>query len=301
MNGKLWNEESKAAYLSLVPSLIIFLVFIAFPILYSLYLSFHEWSLLSPGKSFVGLDNYREVFTSRETRLALKNTLYYSLGAVPLLAAVSLGLALLLQGRRRGVELYRTVLFTPAVLSSVVVALLWSWVFDPHFGLFNHLLSRVGVRGPGWLADPRWAMPAVILTTLWKYVGYYMVIFVAGLQGIPRAYYEAAAIDGAGPVRRLWSITLPLLRRTTAFVLVVATIQSFQVFGLIYVMTGGGPMGSTSVVVHYLYQEAFEFFRMGYASAIAWVLFLIIFVLSFIQLRTVGRRGRGWKREGAIR
>jgi multiple sugar transport system permease protein len=268
--------------------MLIFLIFIAFPLIYSFYLSLHQWSILSPEKQFIGLENYRAVFTSPAARNAFRVTLLYSLSSIPLLTLFSLGLALLLRGPMRGLSAYRTVLFSPVVMSTTVAAIIWSWVFDPNYGPFNYLLGFLGIRGPNWLADPHWALPALIITALWKYVGYYMVIFIAGLQSIPNVYYEAARLDGAGQLRQLWSITLPLLRKTSAFVLVMVTINSFQTFSLVYVMTGGGPMDSTNLVVHYLYREAFEFFRMGYASAVAWLLFIVLFILSLLQIKYIG-------------
>jgi len=287
-----WSEEAGAASLFLLPSLLILLVFIAFPLFYSFYLSFHQWSILTPERRFVGLANYRVALSSPEARNAYKVTLLYSLGSIPLMTMSSLGLALLLKGPMRGLSAYRTALFSPVIMSTTVTAIIWSWVFDPHYGPFNYLLSLFGIRGPNWLIDPHWALPALIITALWKYVGYYMVIFIAGLQSIPRVYYEAARLDGAGWFSQLTQITLPLLRRTSTFVLVMATINSFQTFSLVYVMTGGGPMDSTNVVVHYIYREAFEFFRMGYASAVAWLLFIVLFILSLLQIRYIGRGSR---------
>ncbi len=287
-----WSEERRAACLGLLPSGLIFLVFVAFPLIYSFYLSFHHWSILSPAKEFAGLANYLEALTSPVARNAFQVTLIYAGVSVPLLTGLSLGVALLLQRPLRGGSAYRTAFFSPVVLSTTVAAIIWSWAFDPHFGLVNHGLSLLGIRGPNWLVDPRWALPALVITTLWKYVGFYMVIFIAGLQAIPRVYYEAAEIDGAGRASRLVHVTLPLLRRTGAFVVVMATINAFQTFGLVFVLTGGGPMDSTNLVVHYLYREAFEFFRMGYASAIAWLLFIVLFSLALVQIRYIGSGGR---------
>lgn len=284
----LWNGETRTAYLSLLPSLLIFLLFIAFPLFYSFYLSFHHWSLLSPERYFIGLENYRRALASPEARNAFKVTFLYSFGSIPLLTTISLGLALLLRGPIRGSIAYHTVFFSPVVISTTVAAIIWSWVLDPHYGLFNYLLGLFGIRGPHWLVDPHWALAAVIITTLWKYVGYYMVIFIAGLQNIPRVYHEMARLDGASWFQQLWKITLPLLRKTSALVLVMATINSFQTFSLVYVMTGGGPTDSTDVVVHYLYRQGFEFFRMGYASAIAWLLFSVLFILALVQIRYIG-------------
>jgi multiple sugar transport system permease protein len=286
------NEEARTAYLSLLPTVVVFLLFTAFPLIYSLYLSFHRWSLLSPTRELIGLENYRKVFTSSAAENAFRVTLLYAIGTIPLLLLISLGLALLLQGKVRGGSLYRTAFFAPAVLSTAVTGLIWAWAFEPNSGVVNYLLRRLGIWGPNWLADPHWALPALIIATLWQYAGYYMIIFSAGLENVPKAYYEAARLEGAGPLRQLWSITLPLLRKTTAFVLVIATINSFQAFGLVYVMTGGGPMESTNVVVHYLYREAFQFFHMGYASAVAWLLSIVLFALALLQISYIGRGSR---------
>lgn len=282
------TEEAGAALLSLLPVALVFLVFTAFPLVYSLYLSFHDWSLLTPARTFIGLENYRKILASPAAENAFRVTILYATGSIPLLLLSSLGLALLLQRRMRGGSLYRTALFAPAVLSTAVTGLIWSWAFEPYSGLINSLLRRLGLNGPSWLADPQWALPALIIATVWQYAGYYMVIFLAGLRTIPESYYEAARLDGAGKFRQFWSLTLPLLRKTIAFLLVLATLNSFQTFGLVYVLTGGGPMDSTNLVVNYLYREAFEFFRMGYASAIAWLLAIFLFALALLQVRLIG-------------
>ncbi|MGQ9477147.1 MAG: carbohydrate ABC transporter permease [Candidatus Bipolaricaulia bacterium] len=285
------SEEALTASLALAPSAAIFLVFVAFPLGYSLYLSFHQWPLLSLEKEFIGLGNYLEALGSKAARNAFRVTFLFAFGAIPLLVIASFGLALLLRGLsgRRAGSLYRTALLAPAALSPAVTGLIWSWAFQPESGLIDYLLRRLGLFGPHWLADPQWALPALIIATVWQHAGYYMVIFLAGLERIPESYYEAAKLEGAGPIRRTWSITLPLLRKTTALVLVIATINSFQTFGLVYLLTGGGPMDSTNLVVNYLYREAFEFFRLGYASAIAWLLALILFALALLQIRYIGR------------
>ncbi|MCR4403833.1 MAG: sugar ABC transporter permease [Candidatus Acetothermia bacterium] len=281
----------RAALLALLPTALIFLVFTAFPLVYSVYLSLHDWSFFSPAREFVALENFRKILASPAGRNAFRVTGLYAISSIPLLLVTSLGLALLLQ-RGRGAALYRAAIFAPAALSPAVTGLIWSWAFEPHSGLINYLLRRIGLWGPNWLADPNWALPALIIATVWQYAGYYMVIFSAGLERIPASYYEAARLEGAGPIRRLFSITLPLLRKTTAFVLVIATINSFQAFGLVYVLTGGGPMDSTNLVVNYLYREAFEFFRLGYASAVGWLLALILVALALVQIRYIGRGSR---------
>ena len=294
MKKRFWErfvtEDARAAYISLFPTAVVFLVFIAFPFFYSFYLSFHSWNILTPQKPFVGIENYKELFTNRDFWNAVKNTAIYAGGTVPGTTFVALGLALLLRRGLRLRNLFRTIYFLPVVTSLVVAAIVWSWIFDANYGLFNYILRWFGIRGPAWLYDPHWAMLAVIITAIWKQSGYFMVIFLAGLHGIPDTYYECAEIDGATAFKKLWYITLPLLRRVTALVVVMLTIESFKVFTLVYVMTGGGPMKSTETWVNYLYREGFESFRMGYASAIAWVLFIVIFIITILQMKFIGGR-----------
>jgi multiple sugar transport system permease protein len=279
------NEDAWTALLCLSPTAVIGGIFLLLPILFSLYLSFHQWSILDPSQPFVGLSNYQRLVNAAEFWQALRNTVVYTAGTVGVGAALSLGLAVLLDRPIRGLTFYRTAYFMPVVTSTVVVAIVWTWIYNPQYGLMNDLLRRVGLPTTNWLADPRWALVAITIMGIWKTAGYNMVIFLAGLQTIPDIYYEAARIDGAGAWSRLRHITLPMLRPTTAFVLITSTIFSFQVFGPVYVMTGGGPMRSTTVIVYYLYQRAFEFRDMGYASAVAWVLFLVLFSLSLLQFR----------------
>jgi len=199
-------------------------------------------------------------------------------------------MALLIDLKLRFIKLYRTILYLPAVTSLVAIGIVWVWLFDPQYGLINQLLRGIGLEGPLWLADPDMALIALVITAAWRNVGYFATIFLAGLQGIDIQYYEAARIDGAGPWASFWTITLPLLRPTVLFVVVMSVILSFQVFALVYVMTAGGPAGSTSVIVFYLYQQAFTYFRMGYASAVGYVLFVIIFVLTLLQFKFFGKQ-----------
>lgn len=279
------REDFWTGLLCLSPTLIIVAVFTLFPVLFSFYLSFHRWSILKPEKPFVGLDNYTRMLSAAEFWQALQNTVVYTVGVVGLETPLALLLALALSRKLRGLTFYRTAYFMPAVTSTIAIAVVWTWLYNPQYGLFNDFLRLLGLPEPGWLVDPVWALPAIIIMSIWKNVGYHMVIFVAGLQAIPDVYYEAASIDGANAWRRFWHITWPLLMPTTGFVLITNVIFSFQVFGPVYVMTRGGPMRSTTVIVYYLYQRAFEFREMGYASAVAWVLFLIILILTVIQFR----------------
>jgi multiple sugar transport system permease protein len=268
----------------LLPSLLGLLTFAVVPILSSLLLTLFDWDLLTPPR-FVGLGNFQRLVADRNFWSALGHTLYYIAGYIPLVMVIALAVAVLVNQRLRGVVLVRAAFFVPVVSAWVAVALLWQWIFNPKYGLLNYLLSLVGVHGPAWLFDPQWAMPAIILTSLWKDIGFVMVMLLAGLQGIPSQYYEAAAIDGASRWQQFRSITLPLLSPTIFFALTISLINSFQVFDQVWVMTGGGPAGATSVLVEQIVKNAFSYRRMGYAASLSWVLFILVFAATIIQLR----------------
>lgn len=269
----------------LSPTLLVFSVFVMFPLFFSFYLSFHKWNMFSAGTSFVGLDNYATILSNPEFWTVLKNTAVYTLGTVPLNMLVSLGAAYILNKKLVGRRILRTALFVPVIMSPVAAAVIWRWVYEPNFGLLNYVLSFVGVPSINWLNEPTAAMFALIIMGVWKSFGVNMVLFSAGLQGIPEQYYEAAQIDGAGKGRQFWNITLPLLSPTTFFILVMSVIGSFQVFDTVYVLTSGGPLGSTKVLVFYLYEHAFKYFEMGYASAVAYLLFALVFALTLLQVK----------------
>ena len=280
------RREQWEAWLFLTPNLVGFLVFTVFAVIFSLWISVHEWDLFNP-PAFVGLANFAKLLTRDASfKRALWNTLYFALGIVPLGTAVALVLALLVNRALKGITLFRTALYIPSVSSTIAIGIVWVWLLDPQFGLVNWLLKTVGIAyPPDWLNSTVWAKPALILMDVWKSAGYYMVIFLAGLQGIPEQLYEAALIDGATPWRKFWSITVPLLSPTTFFVVVMRIIGVFNIFEQPYIMTQGGPAGSTETMVFYVYKNAFEWFQMGYAAAIAWVLFLIIFAVTYLQFR----------------
>lgn len=267
------------------PWLIGFVLFTAGPMLASAVMAFTSWDLLSSPK-FVGLANFDQALR-RDPLVwqSLKVTTIYAAVAVPLNIVLGLGLALLLNSGIRGLRVYRTAYFLPSVLSGVAVALLWRWVFENQFGLANTVLASIGVRGPNWLGDGSWALPSLILMNVWS-VGGGMIIYLAGLQGIPTDLYEAAEVDGANWWQRLWSITLPLVTPALFFQLVIGVIQALQVFTQPYVMTGGGPYNSTLFFVLYLYQNAFQYFQMGYASTLAWILFFYILALTLLIFRS---------------
>lgn len=266
----------------LLPSLAGMVTFLMAPVLSSLVLSFSQWDLIGE-INWVGLDNYVTALSDPAVLGALRNTLTFILGYLPSVVLIALGLALLLNRRIRGRVVFRAIYFVPVVTSWVAVSLIWKWLLNPQYGLVNFALSAIGIKGPGWLFDPAWAMTGVILTSVWKDIGFVTVIYLAGLQDIPEPLYEAAALDGASPWQRFWSITFPMLAPTTFFVTTISLISSFQVFDQVWIMTQGGPAGATSVMVEQIYKNAFSYYKMGYASAISWVLFALIFVVTIAQ------------------
>ncbi|OEO31713.1 sugar ABC transporter permease [Devosia insulae DS-56] len=266
----------------LLPSLAGMVVFLMAPVLSSLVLSFSQWDLIGE-ISWVGIDNYVTAFADPAVLGALRNTLTFILGYLPSVVIIALGLALLLNRRIRGRVVFRAIYFVPVVTSWVAVSLIWKWLLNPQYGLVNFALGAVGIKGPGWLFDPAWAMTGVILTSVWKDIGFVTVIYLAGLQDIPEPLYEAAALDGATPWQQFWSITFPMLAPTTFFVTTISLISSFQVFDQVWIMTQGGPAGATSVMVELIYKNAFSYYKMGYASAISWVLFALIFAVTIAQ------------------
>ena len=252
------------------------------PILGSLALSFSSWDMFADIE-WIGFENYAKAVADPAVRTALGNTLLFILGYLPPVVGIGLGLALMLNRTFPGRTLFRAIYFVPVVTSWVAVSLVWKWLLNPEFGLINYGLSLLGVDGPGWLYDPQWAMAGIVLTSIWKDVGFIMVIYLAGLQEIPNNLYEAAEIDGIHPLQVFWRITLPLLAPTTFFVTTISLINSFQVFDQVWIMTEGGPAGATSVIMELIYKNAFRYYQMGYASAISWLLFAIIFAVTVAQ------------------
>lgn len=273
-------------FLFIGPWLIGFIVFTAGPILASVFLSFTNWNILSPAK-WVGIANYTRLAKDPLFWIALGNTIYYTVGSVVIVTIGSLLAAILLNQKLRGVTVFRTLYYLPSVTSGVAVAILFSWIYNPEFGILNHLLSLVGIEGPKWLFDEHWAMPALIFMSLWG-IGGNMVIFLAGLQDIPQTLIEAARLDGANWWAEFRHVVVPMISPVIFLVIITSTISAFQVFLQPYVMTGGGPGNATLVLVLYLYQNAFLWWKMGYGSSMAWVLFVVILSLTLIQFRLAG-------------
>jgi multiple sugar transport system permease protein/sn-glycerol 3-phosphate transport system permease protein len=272
------------------PNLLFLAVFAYWPLLQNAYLSFVDWDMIAPDTLWVGLDNWKLVLSDPSFWFICRTTALFALGSVGATLALGLAAALLLNERLIGRNAARTVLFAPAVLPGSAIALVWIYMLDPNWGLIRAGLSAVGLASPRWLTDPAWALPAVILVTLWKGLGYAVVIFLAGLQGIPRELYEAARVDGAGGWDRFRAVTLPGLAPITFFLLVTSLLAAIQAFDVIRVMTNGGPVIATTTLVIQLYREGFTAFHAGRAGVYAVVLFGVMLTLTAAQLRLVERR-----------
>jgi multiple sugar transport system permease protein len=284
------RREAFEALAFLSPWIIGFVLFIGGPIVASLLMSFYRWdpSDLNHSTQFIGIANYRELFRDEMLRLSLYNTILYAAMYIPSSICTALLLAVLLNQRLPGMRLFRTILYLPTITQGVATFALWRIVYDADRGPINRFLGLFTNHPPGWLIDPAWSKPAIVLMNLWS-VGGMMLIFLAGLQNIPRQLYEAASIDGAGRWRQFTNITLPMLSPTILLNMIMATIGAFQVFAAAYILTNGGPARSTLFYAYYLFNRAFVYFNMGYASAMAWLLFLIILALTVLQLRYARR------------
>ncbi|MBP1692496.1 MAG: sugar transporter permease [Chloroflexi bacterium] len=278
------RQRAVAFYISISPWLIGFLFLTIGPMLLSLYASFTDWDLLT-APVWNGGNNYIQMLDDPSFHQALKVTALYTLVYVPFDLIGGLLLAMLVQAKLRGISVFRTIIYLPTVFSGVAFVVVWIWMLNPRGGLINLLLAAVGIQGPRWLQDPSLALWSLVLMSFWGW-GRSMVIFLAGLLTIPSVLYEAAAIDGAGSWKRFWKITLPLLTPTIFFNLVLSIIMTFQTFTSAFIATDGGPLDSTLFLVLYIYREAFQFFNMGYASALAWVLFIIIMILTLLLFRS---------------
>ncbi len=277
------RHEERLAWLFVLPVVLGIGIFQIYPTVFSLYASLTQWNLLTPPR-WVGLDNYVDLFTSdRFFFQTMQNTGVYTLGVVVPAMIIALIFAILLNQDIRGKYLYRAIYFVPVIAPAVAVALLWQWLYEPNFGIINSALRVIGIQGPTWLGNTQWAMRAVIIESIWAGLGFNIVIYLSGLQSIGREYYEAAAIDGAGFFRQFFDITLPLLSPVTFFILVTGVIGTFQDFTVPFIMTNGGPAGATQLVVMYLYGLAFRLQNMGTASAVAYLVFLVIVALTALN------------------
>lgn len=279
-------ERRLAAILFVLPSLLFLAVFVIYPIFSAFHLSLHRYSLLE-APVWDGFANYQRLLEDDRFLKALGNTLLFALMTVPVGTAISLLLAILINLPLRGIFFFRTAYYLPVVTSFVAVSFIWLWIYEPQFGILNRLLEAAGLPTFAWLRDPNTAMLSIAILSIWKNAGYNMIIFLAGLQGVPEYLYEAAEIDGAGPVQRFWHITMPMLSPTTFFVFVVYFIGALQMFTQSWILTQGGPLDSTLTVVYLIYQNGFEFLKMGSAAAMSVILFIIIAIVTFINTRIV--------------
>jgi multiple sugar transport system permease protein len=286
------RRRAWAGRMFVAPNLAAVTVFMLFPLGFSLYMSFQQWDVFRPPK-FVGFKNFADLFTSDPLFLiAIRNTAVFTLGTVVPTVVISLVVAAVLNRKAKGIAIVRTIVFMPLAISSVVLAVVWQFVFNTDNGLLNIMLGWVGIGPIPWLVDPNWAMASLCVVAVWRSVPFTTIILLAAMQGVPETVYEAAKIDGAGEVRQFWSITVPLIRGAVSFVIVISIIHAFQAFDVVYVLNGsnGGPETSTYVLGIMLFQHAFSFLEFGYASALAWVMFAILLVLTLVQLRLTHRR-----------
>ena len=281
------QREALTGWLFVSPALIGFGIFTFGAILYSLYLSFTDYDMFGTPE-WVGLENYIKAFTNDEYFYQyFGTTFYFAIVLVPVVLVISLFLAILINKKvGKLTKAYRVALFLPSITSTVAVSMVWLWIFNPDMGILNNFLTAIGFHNPPmWLSDPEWSKPALIIMRVWQMSGYYMLLFLAGLQTIPETLYEAAEVDGASSWQRFTRITVPMLSNTTFVVVILLIIESFNMFESIFVMTEGGPLGSTSTIMYYIYEQGFMSYNMGYASALAWIFFALILVFTLIQFR----------------
>ncbi len=272
------------------PNLALFGIFTYWPLIYSVYLSTVRWDLISPKKHAVGLKNYRYLLHNEAFHTVLQNTLIFTVASVGASLILGLSIAMLLNQKLRGRDAARAIVFMPTLLSGAAIGMVWVYIFDPRFGLLKNLLDPLGIASPNWLKDTHWALPAIIIVYVWKNLGFATIIFLAGLQAIPKDLYEAATIDGAGPFWRFRSVTLPMLSPITFFLIITSIFSTFESFDIIQVMTRGGPVDATNTLIYYVYQQGFVAFNAGRASAAAVVLFVIMMSITLFQMAVSERR-----------
>ena len=275
----------------MLPSLVGMVIFSILPIVISIVISFTKWNGLDrlTGKTlaenFVGLENYRQILGTSEFWKVLGHTCYYIVLYIPLVLIMSLLIATILNKNMKGITTFRVMYYIPVLTSWVAASLIWKWVLSPQYGVLNQILGSVGISGPDWLTDKIWAMPAIVLASVWKDMGFYGLFLLSGLKAIDVGYYEAAEMDGAGKIKQFFKITIPMLSPSMFFCIIMALINAFQLFPQVQIMTEGGPNGATQVMVERIYTYGFKYFKMGYASAYSWLLFVIIFILTLIQMK----------------
>lgn len=283
------NKDTRDGILFSLPFMIVFALFMIYPLVFGFYISFFQWNILGTPK-FIALQNYLDLLNDERFWSSLWHTLQFVLMTTPVLLILGFIMALLVTGKSPLKGIMETCFFVPYIFSMTVVATLWAWIMQKDFGIINQILRILGKDGVSWLTSEKNAMWSISIATYWWTAGFNMVLFTAGIKQISKEIYESATVDGAGPLQQIFHITIPLLKPTTILCLILQVIASFNVFGQVYVMTGGGPAGSTRVLVQYIYETGFNYFRMGYSAAMSYVLFLIIMVISVVQYAILGRR-----------
>ncbi|WP_410511334.1 sugar ABC transporter permease [Paenibacillus sp. BR2-3] len=279
------KSEEWTAWWFVLPSLALLLIFVFYPMLQAFFISFQNYNLVGSTKTFVGLDNYKSLMTDMDFLNSLKHSFYFAIIVIPIQTCISLGMAILIQKKVIMTGLFRTLYFIPVVISTAVAATVFKLIYNKEYGLLNNFLELVHLPTTNFLSNPDTAMNGVIMLGMWKAVGFFMIIFLAGLNNIPQDLYEASRVDGATKIQQFFRITLPLLKRTTAFVVIITTIDAIKMSGLVFVLTAGGPNGSTETAVYYIYKMAFQQMQMGYGTAAAFVLFAIVLAISLVQMR----------------
>lgn len=288
---RFWDPEWLLFVLFIGPNLLLFGIFTYWPLIYSFYLSTVRWDMISPKKHPVGMKNFQYLWHNKAFHTVMQNTVIFTVGSVGASLILGLLIALLLNQRLRGRDAARAIVFMPTLLSGAAIGMVWVYVFDPRFGLLKNLLDPFGIPSPNWLKDTHWALPAIMIVYVWKNLGFATIIYLAGLQGIPKDLYEAATIDGAGPLGRFWSITRPMLSPITFFLTITSIFTTFESFDIIQVMTKGGPVDATNTIIYYVYQQGFgTAAQIGRASAAAVVLFVIMMAITLFQVFVSERR-----------
>jgi len=282
------NDQTKDAWFFILPIVLGTVIFSFYPVAFSFVASLSNWDGFERW-DFIGLENFTNLLTDRYFLISVKNTLVFTFFSVPISMALGMVIAVILNKKILFSSFYKTAFFIPSIASTVAIGLVFGLILVPNAGLLNSILALIGIKGPDWLGTSRWAMPSVIFVQIWTVIGYNMTVYIGGLQGISDSLYEAAVIDGASEAQQFFRITVPLLSPTSFFLMITSIINSFQVFNLIHVMTNGGPAFATTTYIHYLYLNAFSFFKMGYASAQAWILFIVLVVITLSQ-RAIEKR-----------
>lgn len=288
--SKLGRAQQRFVWSIIAPCIAFYLIFRFYPFANALNISFREYNIILPEKPFVGLDNYIKILKAPLFRTAISNTLYYAVVTTTVGTAVALAIALLIHSLPKLTDTYRAIFFLPQITNAIAVAMVWSWLYQPVYGFFNQILQMVGLPVIGWITSPKWAMPSLMLMGVWGGIGMSIIVIMAGLAGIPRVFHEACMIDGGNRWHVFWHITLPLLKPTMAFILVTGFMGAFNVFSSVFVMTQGGPLNRTRVLAYHIYTRAFVDLKMGQASAMAFVLFILVLIVTVFQLRVLRTR-----------